>query len=163
MYAEVGLKVGTRRIAKIARQMGIRTPLSTNEAITLGGLKQGVTPLDMAHAYETFASGGKRVTGTLGAAEDEPVGIKEVQDPLRHRKVENQTRTIKVVSKGLTEEATAVLQGVVQNGTGTGANTGGFVAGKTETTENYGDAWFVGYNKRIRWPCGSTIRTRSSR
>jgi penicillin-binding protein 1A len=149
VYAEVGLKVGTRRIAKIARQMGIRTPLSTNEAITLGGLKQGVTPLDMAHAYETFASGGKRVTGTLGAADDGPVGIKEVQDPLRHREVKNQTRQIKVVSKHLTEEATALLQGVVQNGTGTGANTGGFVAGKTGTTENYGDAWFVGYNKRI--------------
>ena len=38
--------------------MGIRTPVSTNYAMTLGGLQQGVTPLDMAHAYETFATGG---------------------------------------------------------------------------------------------------------
>jgi penicillin-binding protein 1A len=70
VFAEVGIKVGTRNIAKIAREMGIRTPVSTNIAMTLGGLKQGVTPLDMAHAYETLATGGKRVTGTLGATEE---------------------------------------------------------------------------------------------
>jgi penicillin-binding protein 1A len=148
VFAEVGLKVGTRKIAKMAREMGIRTPVSTNEAMTLGGLKQGVTPLDMAHAYEVFAAGGKRVSGTLGASDDGPVGIREVVDPLRKRTVRNQPRKIRVVSKRLVEEATPVLQGVVQNGTGTGANTGGFVAGKTGTTENYGDAWFVGFNKR---------------
>ncbi|HVE67407.1 MAG TPA: transglycosylase domain-containing protein [Solirubrobacteraceae bacterium] len=148
VFAEVGLKVGTRKIAHIARQMGIRTPLSTNEAMTLGGLKQGVTPLDMAHAYEVFPAGGKRVTGTLGASDDGPVGIKEVYDPLRKRTIRNQTRKIRVVSKRLADEAIPVLEGVVQTGTGTSANTGGFVAGKTGTTENYGDAWFVGFNKR---------------
>ncbi len=148
VYAEVGLKVGPRKIARIAREMGIRTPLSTNEAMTLGGLKQGVTPLDMAHAFEVFPAGGKRVTGTLGAAQDGPVGIKEVFDPLRKRTIRNQTRKVRVVSKRLTEEAIPLLQGVVQRGTGTAANTGGFVAGKTGTTENYGDAWFVGFNKR---------------
>lgn len=148
VYAEVGLKVGPRKIAKIAREMGIRTPLSTNEAMTLGGLKQGVTPLDMAHAFEVFPAGGKRVTGTLGAVEDGPVGIRDVYDPLRKRMIHNKTVKLRVVSKRLTEEAIPVLQGVVQSGTGTGANTGGFVAGKTGTTENYGDAWFVGFNKR---------------
>jgi penicillin-binding protein 1A len=149
VFAEVGLKVGPRKIAKIAHEMGIRTPLSTNEAMTLGGLKEGVTPLDMAHAFEVFAAGGKRVTGTLGAAEDGPVGIREVEDPLRKRMIRNQTRKLRVVSKRLTEEAIPLLQGVVQSGTGTGASTGGFVAGKTGTTENYGDAWFVGFNKRF--------------
>jgi penicillin-binding protein 1A len=148
VFAEVGLKVGTGKVARVARQMGIRTPVSTNEAMTLGGLKQGVTPLDMAHAYEVFAAGGKRVTGTLGASEEGPVGIKEVVDPLRHRTIRNQSRKIKVFNKRLVEEAVPVLQGVVQHGTGTSANTGGFVAGKTGTTENYGDAWFVGFNKR---------------
>ncbi|MDX6649190.1 MAG: penicillin-binding protein [Solirubrobacteraceae bacterium] len=148
VYAEVGLKVGTRKIAKIAHEMGIRTPLSTNEAMTLGGLKEGVTPLDMAHAYEVFAAGGKRVTGTLGASDNGPVGIREVQDPLRGRTIHNQTRKLKVFNKRLVEEAIPVLQGVVQSGTGTSAATGGFVAGKTGTTENYGDAWFVGFTKR---------------
>jgi len=148
VYAEVGLKVGTSKIAKMAREMGIRTPLSTNEAMTLGGLKQGVTPLDMAHAFEVFPAGGKRVTGTLAASDDGPVGIREVHDPLRRRTVRNQTIKRRVVSKRLTEEAVPLLESVVQTGTGTGANTGGFVAGKTGTTENYGDAWFVGFNKR---------------
>ena len=48
---------GTKKIARLARRMGIRTPVSHNWAMTLGGLKQGVTPLDMAHAYQTFADG----------------------------------------------------------------------------------------------------------
>ena len=55
VYAQVGIKVGTKKVARLARRMGIRTPVSHNCAMTLGGLKQGVTPLDMAHAYETFA------------------------------------------------------------------------------------------------------------
>ena len=55
VYAQVGIKAGTGKVARRARRMGIRTPVSKNMAITLGGLKQGVTPLDMAHAYETLA------------------------------------------------------------------------------------------------------------
>ncbi len=77
IYAEVGLKVGTHKIARLAHRMGITTPLSTNPAMTIGGLTVGVTPLDMAHAYETIAHGGRRVSGTL-AAEGEPVAIQEV-------------------------------------------------------------------------------------
>src|ERR1700730_4838869 len=77
VYAEVGLKVGTHRIARLAHRMGITTPLSTNPAMTIGGLTVGVTPLDMAHAYETIAHGGRRVSGTL--AEDYgPVTIQQV-------------------------------------------------------------------------------------
>ncbi len=61
VYAEVGIQVGTKNIARTARKLGIRTPISTNLAMTLGGLREGVTPLDMAHAYETIATGGKRI------------------------------------------------------------------------------------------------------
>ena len=56
IFAEVGLKVGTQHIAELAHKMGITTPLSTNPAMTIGGLTIGVTPLDMAHAYETIAT-----------------------------------------------------------------------------------------------------------
>ncbi len=59
IYAEVGLQVGTKRIASLAHRMGITTPISTNPAMTIGGLKTGVTPIDMAHAYETIAHGGR--------------------------------------------------------------------------------------------------------
>jgi cell division protein FtsI/penicillin-binding protein 2 len=45
--------------------MGITSPLSTNPAMTIGGLPVGVTPLDMARAYETIADGGERVTGSM--------------------------------------------------------------------------------------------------
>ena len=63
IYAEVGLDVGTHKIALLAHKMGITTPLSTNPAMTIGGLTVGVTPLDMAHAYETIAHNGDRVSG----------------------------------------------------------------------------------------------------
>ncbi|MHB8242731.1 MAG: transglycosylase domain-containing protein, partial [Solirubrobacteraceae bacterium] len=82
IYAEVGLKVGTRHIALLAHKMGITTPLSTNPAMTIGGLTVGVTPLDMAHSYETIAHQGRRVSGTM-ASPGEPVGIQEVDSSSR--------------------------------------------------------------------------------
>jgi len=78
IYAEVGIKVGTKRIAKLAHRMGITTPLSTNPAMTIGGLTVGVTPIDMAHAYETIAHDGRRVSGTLAGSNGGPVAIQEV-------------------------------------------------------------------------------------
>ena len=53
------MQVGTKKIARLARADGHPHAGLHNFAMTLGGLRQGVTPLDMAHAYETFASGGK--------------------------------------------------------------------------------------------------------
>src|SRR5205807_692921 len=82
VYAQVGVHVGTKRIARLANAMGIRTPLSTNYAMILGGLKVGVSPLDMAHAYETLATGGKRVYDPLlGTSSEGPTGIAEIQCP----------------------------------------------------------------------------------
>ena len=76
VYAQLGVKVGTRKIARLARRVGIRTPVSHNFAMTLGGLKQGVTPLDMAHAYQTFARGGRLTWSTMspGAVERSRLG-----------------------------------------------------------------------------------------
>ena len=65
VFAQVGLQVGTKKIARVARKMGIRTRLSTNTAMVLGGLKEGVTPLEMAYAYSTIANYGKRISGTF--------------------------------------------------------------------------------------------------
>jgi len=150
VFAAVGIKVGTKRVAKLARRMGIRTPVSHNLAMTLGGLRQGVTALDMAHAYETFARGGKRITGTLGAGDNGPVGISEVR---RGDKVldTNKVEAKRIVSSSVADQVIAILRTVVTGGTGTHAqlsNTEDWVAGKTGTTENYGDAWFVGFTPR---------------
>ena len=81
VFAELGIKTGIGRIVSSAYRMGIRTPISHNYAITLGGLRQGVTPLDMAHAYETIQQGGLKITNRrLGAEHAGPVGIHEVRD-----------------------------------------------------------------------------------
>jgi penicillin-binding protein 1A len=149
VYAELGIKVGTRRVARLARRMGVRTPVSINYAMTLGGLKEGVTPLDMAHAYQTFATGGRFVTGSLGPDRG-PVGIREVQvigkeDPLAR----NERRLERVLPRNVANTATQILATVVSSGTATRAQIGEFAAGKTGTTEDYGDAWFVGYTERL--------------
>jgi penicillin-binding protein 1A len=152
IYAEVGLKVGTRRIARLARQMGITTPISTNPAMTIGGLKVGVTPLDMAHAYETIAHGGQRVSGSL-VSDSQPVGVQEVDAGGRtlsdgHHVDRNTVVTKPVLSSGVSSTETSVLQTVLQYGTAKAAAIGQFAAGKTGTTSNYGDAWFVGWNSK---------------
>jgi penicillin-binding protein 1A len=152
IYAEVGLKVGTHKIARLAHKMGITTPLSTNPAMTIGGLTVGVTPLDMAHSYETIAHGGRRVSGTL-AEDNAPVAIQEV-DAGSHRLPDgahhdvNQVRTTAVLPPEVAATETTMLETVLQYGTAKAAAIGQFAAGKTGTTSNYGDAWFVGWNAK---------------
>jgi penicillin-binding protein 1A len=167
VFAQVGIKVGTRKVARLAERMGIRTKVSHNYAMTLGGLKQGVTPLDMAHAYETFASGGDLIYGTLSPGADNgrdetapgPVGI----DRITHREdgkdvaiklpdgeeAVNHKRKRNVLEHSVAEQVASLLQNVVRVGTGTRAQVGDTViAGKTGTTEGYGDAWFVGWTPK---------------
>jgi penicillin-binding protein 1A len=147
VFAELGIKVGTKRVARMARRMGIRTRLSTNPAMTLGGLEEGVTPLEMAYAYSTIANKGRRVSGSLASAGG-PVGIDEVEG----RAIPGDEGTNnKVVKRAFPESvgqtAQDMLSLVVSNGTGKAAQVAGEpIWGKTGTTENYGDAWFVGSN-----------------
>jgi penicillin-binding protein 1A len=152
IYAEVGLKVGTKRIARLAHRMGITTPLSTNPAMTIGGLTIGVSPLEMAHAYETIAHSGQRVSGTL-AESGEPVAIQEVSAGTQtlpdgdHRDV-NHVRATPVLPPSVASTETSMLETVLEYGTGKAAAIGQFAAGKTGTTSNYGDAWFVGWDSK---------------
>ena len=152
IYAEVGLKVGTHRIAQLAHRMGITTPLSTNPAMTIGGLTVGVTPLDMAHAYETIAHGGQRVSGTM-AEDGAPVGVQEVeahgrQLPDGARRDVNRVKASQVLPPEVATTETSMLEAVLQYGTGRAGAIGQFAAGKTGTTSNYGDAWFVGWDTK---------------
>jgi len=152
IYAEVGLKVGTHKIARLAHEMGITTPLSTNPAMTIGGLTVGVTPLDMAHSYETIAHGGERVSGTMAKA-DAPVGIQEVEAggrslPDGSRRDTNMVETKRILPSEVAATETSMLETVLQYGTAKAAALDEFAAGKTGTTSNYGDAWFVGWNHK---------------
>jgi penicillin-binding protein 1A len=165
VFAQVGIKVGTRKVAALAERMGIRTKVSHNYAMTLGGLKRGLTPLDMAHAYETFASGGDLIYGSMSPGADNgrdqtapgPVGIERItskQDgtakPIelpRGEPAVNRKQRRNVLEHSVATEVASLLQGVVRDGTGTRAQVAGTViAGKTGTTEGYGDAWFVGWS-----------------
>jgi penicillin-binding protein 1A len=149
VFARVGVQVGTHRIARLANRMGIHTKVSTNLAITLGGLKEGVSPLEMAYAYSTIANDGRRVTSSLPAWKDGPVAVEDVRSGDGKRLVKYRRKTIQVFPASIAEEAKQVMHGVVTHGTGTAANIpNDFVAGKTGTTENYGDAWFVGFDNR---------------
>jgi penicillin-binding protein 1A len=149
VYSTVGIKVGTKRIAALAQRMGIRTPVSSNYAMTLGGLKEGVTPLDMAHAYETFIEHGRRIGGTLGAGRTGPVGISEVDIPGRKPRRNNRIVT-PVLDRSIADQTVGIMATVISQGTGRRAalGPGKFAAGKTGTTENSSDAWFVGFNER---------------
>jgi penicillin-binding protein 1A len=148
VYAELGIKTGTKRVARLARRMGIRTKLSTNPAMTLGGLEEGVTPLEMAYAYSTIANEGERVSSTLAPHERGPVGLLEVQGDDIDRKGEVVKQ--RVFPKEVGQVAKEMLRLVVTSGTGKAAQVGDEdIWGKTGTTENYGDAWFVGGNEEL--------------
>src|SRR5918997_3696973 len=142
------MEVKPRRVARMARRMGIRTELSTNPAMLLGGLEQGVTPLEMAYAYSTLANEGNRVSGTLAPGKTGPVAIREVQGP-NGTKVNDEVKT-RVFPRKVGQVAKDMLSLVVTAGTGEAAQVGDeFIWGKTGTTENYGDAWFVGGNEQL--------------
>src|SRR3954447_25076459 len=150
VYAQLGIDiVGTNKIARVAHLMGVRTPLSRNYAMILGGLKECVTPLEMAYAYSTLANNGERVWGTMGPSSRSPVAIEKVLDADGHTRDVNHVRHRRVIPYGIAQEAKGILAQVISSGTGKEAQISEFAAGKTGTTENYGDAWFVGFNKDL--------------
>ena len=150
---------GTRRIARLAQQMGIRTPVSDNYAMILGGLRIGVSPLDMAHAYETLATNGKKVYDpTLGDCVNGqscgPTGIVRIECgsacPPQYRNLVDHPQYKRIIPAPIAVTERDMLEGPVASGTATAAAIPGvIVAGKTGTTTNYGDAWFVGWTPQM--------------
>ncbi|HSD23978.1 MAG TPA: transglycosylase domain-containing protein [Solirubrobacterales bacterium] len=144
---------GTKRIAHTAHQMGIDTKFSTNPSMVLGAIDPGVSPLEMAHAYQTIAAGGERVGGNLDASPGPndtpyqlaPTAIDKVSDPGGDTIAEDKPRRIRVLSSGVASTMRNILHENVLAGTGVLAQSAGHNAwGKTGTTENNGDAWFCG-------------------
>ncbi len=118
--------------------MGITSPLESVPAEGIGGLAVGVTPLEMADAYATLASGGIHHDATAIDRIEFPGGKVEETDPDSGERV---------LSEGEAYEVTRVLEGVITQGTGAGYTSMGCsaAAGKTGTSEDLSDAWFVGY------------------
>jgi membrane peptidoglycan carboxypeptidase len=132
-------------VAKTARDLGIRSPLTPYYAIGLG--VEEVNPLEMARAYATFANGGRRIDGS--ALGNRPRVVRKLVNE-RGEPVENEPRFTRVLGPAHNAILTSILQDVVRRGTGKRAAVAGHdVAGKTGTTENYGDAWFVGYTPQL--------------
>ena len=156
IYAQLGLEGlegktvedRTRSIAKTIHEAGYSDPISTNPAMVLGGLKEGVSPLGWAYAFLTIGNDGDRVSGTLAPVPgDSPVSFTEVTDKNGHliKGGDNDPIHTQVFQQGTGEEAKRILETVVSTGTGTHAQIGAEGQwGKTGTTENNGDAWFCG-------------------
>jgi len=159
VYAQLGMDLGPDQIAKQAEGLGIDTKVPDNPAMILGGLEQGVTPLEMAYAYSTIAHDGKLTSGTMGSRGKGkgPVAIRSVTvkgKPLKDdlgASGENETTEKQVIDPGVAQQTREILRTVVTSGTGKRAQTGDddTIWGKTGTTDNNADAWFVGANEDV--------------
>jgi penicillin-binding protein 1A len=153
IFAKLGLDVGPESIAKTAYEMGITSPLGIKgsreipcklgpncfipPADAIGGLNVGVTPLEQAAAFATLANGGVR---------HDPTAIDKVVFPGGKVDEPGADEGKRVLTPGQAYEVTKVLEGVITSGTGAGYTSIGCpAAGKTGTSEELADAWFVGY------------------
>ncbi len=144
VFSQLTAIVGPNAVRQTAAQLGITSPLRPYFAIGLGA--EPATPVEMARAYGSFADGGYRLDGSIFG--NEPRAISKVIDG-KHVEL-NGVTPHQVLTSDQAATVDQLLQGVVRYGTGTAAGLPGReVAGKTGTTENYGDAWFVGYTPQI--------------
>jgi penicillin-binding protein 1A len=146
IFAQLTQLVGPANVARTAHQVGITRHLNPYFAIGLGA--DAVSPLEMARAFSTFANGGRRVDGS--AFGNRPRAIARI-DNAEGKLVENNRPVNRVaLSRDQAALLTSILEGVIRSGTGKrAALSDRAVAGKTGTTENYGDAWFVGYTPQL--------------
>jgi penicillin-binding protein 1A len=141
VFAQLDLDIGPDNVAETAKSMGITTQLDGIPAEGIGGLRIGVSPLEMANAYATLAAGGIRRN---------PIAIRRVEFPTGRIDHPEQADPKRVLPEAVAYEVTQLLQDNITGGTGTGAYTGcAGQAGKTGTTDNYTDAWFAGYQPNL--------------
>jgi len=134
--ANLAQEVGLDAVVEAAKRCGIVSPLEANASLALGTSE--VTPLELTSAYAAFASGGLKVEPYLVTEVDSAGGR-----PLYKRKPAEEPR---VIAEHVDQDLTAMMFGVMTEGTGRGASLWGReAAGKTGTTQDYHDAWFVGF------------------
>ncbi|HJU72447.1 MAG TPA: PBP1A family penicillin-binding protein, partial [Gemmatimonadaceae bacterium] len=137
----VSRSVGEARVVRVASRNGIRSPLRAFPAIALGAVE--VTPLELVAAYAPFANGGMRVTPRL---------IRRIERPDKSEVWRNESATTPVMDPRDAFQLTSMLRAVVDDGTGRAVRAYGVtgpVAGKTGTTNDGTDVWFVGYTPTL--------------
>lgn len=133
------MEVGPNKVIEYARKLGITTPLTNTYSIALGASE--VIPLELVQAYSVFANYGVKT---------EPYGILEVKDKFGNTLKSYQPKETIVISPESAYIITNLLKGVIKNGTGSYARSlGRPCAGKTGTTNDCTDAWFIGYTPEI--------------
>lgn len=130
----LGQDVGINRVIEICRTLGIKSPMEPVVSLPLGSVD--LTPMEMAGAYATFANGGWQSPTTT---------IVQVTDSKGNILLDNTPKPQLVLDPWASAATTDVLQSVITNGTGRGAQIGRPAAGKTGTTSSERDIWFVGY------------------
>jgi penicillin-binding protein 1A len=138
VYAQLVDVIGPAKVADTAHHMGVQSDLVPTLSLTLGTSE--VSVLEMAAAYTTLANRGERVDPTV------IVEVATADGTVLERVRPNRT---KVLERRQADVVTYCLQQVVQSGSGTGAQFGKPLAGKTGTTNDFGDAWFVGYTPKL--------------
>ncbi len=131
---KIGKAVGLDKVIETCRTLGIKSPMEPVTSLPLGAI--GVTPLEMASAYATFANNGWH---------SDPTVIVRVTDTNGNVLLDNTPKPKQVLDPWATASLNSVLQNVITGGTGTHANIGRPAAGKTGTTSSERDIWFVGY------------------
>ncbi|HEX5758462.1 MAG TPA: PBP1A family penicillin-binding protein [Thermoanaerobaculia bacterium] len=137
--ARLALQVGIERVVALANDLGVEGELAPNPSVALGAAE--VTPLELATVFATLAAGGIRppVHGLVAVYDRYGKPVTGAELPERRRVLSSQTAYL----------LTSILQGVVDRGTGRGVRSWGVrgeVAGKTGTTNDRRDSWFVGYS-----------------
>ena len=140
VYAQLAADLGEETITHMAYKLGVTSHLNGNAAEALGGLRIGVTPLEMANVYATLADGGLRNT---------PVAITKVVFADGHVDSNwGRDHRVRAISNAVAAEETSILEQNVQSGTATRSAIGCPTAAKTGTTSELVDAWLDGYTPR---------------
>jgi 1A family penicillin-binding protein len=139
--AQLVNEVGPEAVVHTARRCGITSPLGSVYSVALGTF--GVSPLEMAAAYATFAAGGVR---------HPPYWIRRVEDVSGRVLEEHIITGERVLNESINFQLVDMMAGVIENGTGNGVRKMGFAlpaAGKTGTTNDFNDAWFTGFTPNL--------------